>query len=105
MKARSYAIPLKFGSMDARLSQLINVAQRALLKQTGREKLRAKTQARAKQVPDDVIGRTSEIRVLRLRPAHTRYAGPPITRQYGRFVGEFVVSLALAGFRTIWPGD
>jgi hypothetical protein len=26
----------------------------------------------------------------------------PITRQYGRFVGEFVVSLAFARFRMIW---
>jgi hypothetical protein len=28
---------------------------------------------------------------------------PPIARQYGRSVGEFVVSLAFARFRTIWP--
>ena len=39
--------PVKFGSIDARLWQLINVAQRALLKRTGREKAVRKTQARA----------------------------------------------------------
>ena len=65
MKARSYATPVRFGSIDARLWQLINVAQRALLKRTGREKAVHKNSGARKRVSDDVIGRTSRFRKLR----------------------------------------
>jgi hypothetical protein len=33
---------------------------------------------------------------------HSAVMGPPITRQYGRFLGEFMVSLLFARFRTVW---
>jgi hypothetical protein len=60
---------------------------------------------RAERLPDPVVGQrnTQAAEVVSVHNAqHSAVMEPPIARQYGRFLGEFMVSLIFARFRTIW---
>jgi hypothetical protein len=52
--------------------------------------------------PEALARNTQTAEVVSMRIAqYSAVMEPPITRQYGRFLGEFMVSLIFARFRTI----